>query len=57
MGHVVLAMFENRSFDNLLGHLYGPEDGKTFDGVIGKDPSNPIPSGPSTAPTDRPCPT
>ena len=36
-------MFENRSLDNLLGRLYGPEDGKTFDGVIGKDLSNPIP--------------
>jgi phospholipase C len=33
--HVVLALFENGSFDNLLGHLYGPEDGRTFDGVIG----------------------
>ena len=26
-----------------LGHLYGPEDHKTFDGVIGKSLSNPIP--------------
>lgn len=26
----------------MLGHLYGPGDGKTFDGVIGKDLSNPI---------------
>jgi hypothetical protein len=26
-----------------LGHLYGPEDGKNFDGVIGKNLSNPIP--------------
>jgi phospholipase C len=43
MDHVVLAIFENRSFDNLLGHLYGPEDGKTFEGVIGKELSNPIP--------------
>jgi phospholipase C len=43
MDHVVLAMFENRSFDNLLGHLYGPNDGKTFEGVIGKELSNPIP--------------
>jgi phospholipase C len=41
--HVVLAMFENRSFDNLLGHLYGSEDGRTFEGVIGKELSNPIP--------------
>ena len=27
----------------MLGHLYGPEDGKSFEGVIGKDLSNPIP--------------
>jgi phospholipase C len=43
MDHVVLVMFENRSFDNVLGHLYGPGDGKTFEGVVGKDLSNPIP--------------
>ena len=43
MDHVVLVLFENRSFDNVLGHLYGPGDGKAFDGVIGKDLSNPIP--------------
>ena len=43
MDHVVVVLFENRSVDNLLGHLYGPEDGKTFEGVIGKDLSNPIP--------------
>ena len=43
LDHVVLVLFENRSIDNLLGHLYGPEDGKTFEGVIGKDLSNPIP--------------
>ena len=23
MDHVVLVLFENRSFDNVLGHLYG----------------------------------
>jgi hypothetical protein len=28
----------------VLGHLYGPGDGKDFDGVIGKDLSNPIPA-------------
>jgi phospholipase C len=38
-----VALFENRSFDNVLGHLYGPGDGETFEGVIGKDLSNPIP--------------
>ena len=43
LDHVVLVLFENRSLDNLLGHLYGPEDGKTFEGVIGRDLSNPIP--------------
>ena len=43
LDHVVVVVFENRSLDNLLGRLYGPEDGKTFEGVIGKDLSNPIP--------------
>ena len=43
MDHVVLVLFENRSLDNVLGHPYGPGDGKTFEGVIGKDLSNPIP--------------
>ena len=43
LDHVVLVLFENRSLDNLLGRLYGPEDGKTFEGVIGKGLSNPIP--------------
>jgi len=43
MDHVILVLFENRSFDNMLGRLYGPEDGKTFEGVIGKDLSNPVP--------------
>jgi phospholipase C len=44
MDHVVLVLFENRSFDNLLGRLYGPGDVEAFDGVIGKDLSNPIPA-------------
>src|SRR5579871_2811084 len=43
LDHVVVVLFENRSLDNVLGHLYGPEDGKTFEGVIGKELSNPIP--------------
>ena len=43
MDHVVVVLFENRSLDNVLGHLYGPADGKTFEGVIGKELSNPIP--------------
>ena len=41
--HVVVVMFENRSFDNLLGRLYEPGEVASFDGVIGKDFSNPIP--------------
>ena len=43
LDHVVVVLFENRSLDNMLGHLYGPGDGKTFEGVIGKGLSNPIP--------------
>ena len=43
LDHVVVVLFENRSLDNMLGHLYGPDDGKTFEGVIGKELSNPIP--------------
>jgi len=43
LDHIVVVLFENRSLDNVLGRLYGPEDGKDFDGVIGKDLSNPIP--------------
>jgi phospholipase C len=44
LDHIVVVLFENRSLDNVLGHLYGPDDGKTFDGVIGKGLSNPIPA-------------
>ena len=43
MDHIVVVMFENRSLDNVLGRLYGPEDGKTFEGVIGQELTNPIP--------------
>ncbi len=43
LDHVIVVVFENRSLDNVLGRLYGPGDGKTFDGVLGKDLSNPIP--------------
>ena len=43
LDHIVVVLFENRSLDNVLGHLYGPEDGKNFEGVIGKKLSNPIP--------------
>ena len=44
MDHVVLVLFENRSFDNLLGRLYQPGEVEAFEGVIGKDLSNPIPA-------------
>jgi phospholipase C len=43
LDHMVVVLFENRSLDNVLGRLYGPGDGKTFEGVVGKDLSNPIP--------------
>lgn len=52
MDHVVFVMFENRSLDTMLGHLYGPEDGKTFEGVIGKDLSNPVPEWAEHQPPD-----
>jgi phospholipase C len=52
--HIVVLMLENRSFDNILGWLYDPGNeppfnqvprGQTFDGVSGKDLSNPRPDG------------
>jgi phospholipase C len=43
--HVVVLMFENRSFDNLLGRLYQPGEVPSFEGVVGRDLSNPIPPG------------
>jgi phospholipase C len=43
LNHVVVVLFENRSLDNVLGRLYGPDDQRTFDGVVDKDLSNPIP--------------
>jgi phospholipase C len=36
-------MFENRSFDNLLGRLYQPGEVASFEGVLGKNLSNPVP--------------
>jgi phospholipase C len=41
--HIVVLMFENRSFDNLLGRLYEPGEVPSFEGVTGKDLANPIP--------------
>ena len=43
MDHVVLVLFENRSFDSLLGRLYQPGEVPAFEGVVGKELSNPIP--------------
>ncbi len=43
MDHVVLVLFENRSFDNLLGRLYTPDEVESFEGVVGKDLANPVP--------------
>ena len=51
--HVVVLMLENRSFDNLFGYLYDsqneapfnhPPRGQSFEGVSGKDLTNPIPA-------------
>jgi phospholipase C len=41
--NVVVVMFENRSFDNLLGLLYRPGEVDQFDGVAGRSLSNPVP--------------
>jgi phospholipase C len=43
LDHVVVVMFENRSFDNLLGRLYEPGEVASFEGVTGRELSNPIP--------------
>jgi phospholipase C len=44
LDHVVVLMFENRSFDNLLGRLYQPGEVPSFEGVTGRELSNPIPA-------------
>jgi phospholipase C len=46
--HVVVLMFENRSFDNLLGRLYRDDelaDGQKFNGLHQGDYSNKAPDG------------
>jgi phospholipase C len=64
--HVVVLMLENRSFDNLLGWLYDPQNPKppfnqnpppNFDGVSGKNLNNPwqgqqVPVGRGFVPTN-----
>lgn len=59
--HVVAIMFENRSFDTMLGWLYQPGEtprGQAFEGVAGKNLANPIPpyadqAGRGTVPVGR----
>jgi phospholipase C len=41
--HVVVLMFENRSFDNLFGYLYDAGEVPHFEGLVGKSISNPLP--------------
>ncbi|WP_440708011.1 alkaline phosphatase family protein [Herbiconiux sp. YIM B11900] len=44
--HLVVVMYENRSFDNLLGWLYTSEElknGQSFEGLHQGDHSNPVP--------------
>ena len=48
-----MIVFENRSFDNLLGRLYEPGEVRSFEGVLGKELSNPIPAW-ATDGADRP---
>jgi phospholipase C len=43
MDHVVVIMFENRSFDNVLGYLYQPGEVAAFEGVAGRPLSNVVP--------------
>ncbi len=52
LDHVVVLMFENHSFDSLLGYLYGPNEVPAFEGVQDRRWSNPVPStvGPSPGP-------
>ncbi len=52
LDHVVVVMFENRSFDNLLGRLYEPGEVASFEGVIGKQLSNPVPEWAEHQPPD-----
>jgi phospholipase C len=37
--HTVVLMFENRSFDNVLGYLYRPGEVPSFEGVAGRETS------------------
>ncbi len=50
LDHIVVLMFENRSFDNLLGYLYGPSEVPRFEGLAGRSLTNPIPAGFQSSP-------
>jgi phospholipase C len=54
LDHIVVLMFENRSFDNLLGRLYEPGEVPSFEGVTGKDLSNPVPDWVADQPSGGP---
>jgi phospholipase C len=43
LDHMVVIMFGGRSFDNVLGRLYQPGEVRAFEGVLGRDLSNPVP--------------
>jgi phospholipase C len=43
LDHIVVLMFENRSFDNLLGRLYQPGEVSSFTGATGSLLTNPVP--------------
>jgi phospholipase C len=53
LDHVVVIMFENRSLDNLLGRLYQPGEVASWDGVAGRDLSNPVPEWAAGAAGDK----
>jgi phospholipase C len=54
LDHVVVVVLENRSLDNVRGRLYGPGDGKTFEGVTGKGLTNPTPELPADPKAETP---
>jgi phospholipase C len=53
LDHMIVVMFENRSFDNLLGYLFRAGGALSYEGVQRPDLSNPVPSyaRPGDAPT------
>jgi len=44
LDHVVVVMFENRSFDNLLGYLFKAGNTPLYEGLQNPELSNPIPA-------------